>query len=253
MDKENDLENIFEYLVVEGVISNAKRTFWLSDEHIDDFIKIIQNNYLVMPLYSNDRLVKQSGAFLLPGLFGFVRERELEKSIIAKCKKDLSSEFDDTYFYIEGSDKDSILEELNWYNINESTLFPELEHQLNYIKHNNSAFTRPVGSFDMYSLERREGPQELIPVLKEELLERFNNEIRKYTNDRLGDALGEAVYNILQRNMVIDWYNRESIKSKMRMEIVSQILNKVDNARELASDIVNYIVDEYIKISGEQK
>lgn len=253
LDKENDLENILEYLVVEGVVSNEKRTFWLSDEHIDDFIKVIQNNYLVMPLYSNERLVKQSGAFLLPGLFGFVRDSELEKSIIAKCKKDLRSEFDDTYFYIEGSDKDSILEELNWYNINESTLFPELEHQLNYIKHNNSAFTRPVGSFDMYSLERREGAQELIPVFKEELLERFNNEIRNYTNDRLGDALGEAVYNILQRNMVIDWYNRESIKSKMRMEIVSQILNKVDNARELASDIVNYIVDEYIKISGEQK
>lgn len=81
-----------------------------------------------MPSYSNERLVKQSGAFLLPGLFGFTRDDELKKSVITKCKKDLRDEFNDTYFYIDGSDKEAIIKELNWYNINESTLFPELEH-----------------------------------------------------------------------------------------------------------------------------
>ena len=38
------------------------------------------------------------------------------------------------FFYISGENKAAILEELDTYNINEATLFPELEHHLSYIK-----------------------------------------------------------------------------------------------------------------------
>ena len=36
------------------------------------------------------------------------------------------------------------------YNINEATLFPELEHQLNYIRYANADFTQSVTEFSRY-------------------------------------------------------------------------------------------------------
>lgn len=249
LEKENDIESIFENLIREGIISDEKRNNWMSENHIDDFIKIIQNNYLVMPLYSNERLIKQSGAFLLPGLFGFTRDDNLKSSVITKCKKDLRDEFDETYFYIDGSDKDSILEELNWYNINESTLFPELEHQLNYIKTHNQAFTKPVTDFDKSFYIKDERLHKIIVNMPAEKEATFKENMRHFILDRLGEELGEAVFNILIDNMVIDWYKRDSAKSKLKMAVISLIKNTTDNPKETAKEIVDFVVEEYIKLS----
>lgn len=251
LEKENDIESILENLVNEGIISDEKRGVWMSEESVDDFIKLIQNNYLVMPLYSNERLVKQSGAFLLPGLFGFTRGDKLKSSVITKCKKDLRDEFDDTYFYIDGSDKDPILEELNWYNINESTLFPELEHQLNYIKQNNRTFTRPVTDFDSYFYAEGENQQKIITAVSARTEEVFNENIQQFVFDQLGDELGKKVLDMLLANMVVDWYKRDSVKSKMKMAITSLIGKSSNNPKRLAADIVNYVVEEYIKICDD--
>ena len=50
-------------------------------EEFEKFIQIIQKNYFVSPDFSNERLIKQSGAFMLPGSFfinfdiGFCKNR----------------------------------------------------------------------------------------------------------------------------------------------------------------------------------
>ena len=251
MEKENTIEEIFEYLVKEKLITDSECHWWMSEEHIDDFIKIIQENYLVMPLYSNERLIKQSGAFLLPGLFGFMRGEELLESVITKCKKDLRSEFSETYFYIDGNDKDLILEELNWYNINESTLFPELEHQLKYIKQNNCIYTKPVADFEKYSGIDTENQQKIIEGVPEKMMATYTENIKEYIFERLDCELGETVLNILLDNMVIDWYRRDNIKSKMKVEIVSKIRQSVQEPKRIAANIVKYIVDEYINMAEE--
>lgn len=59
----------------------------------------------------------------------------------------MRSEFDDNYFYVLGENKNLILKELDLLGINESTLFPELEHQLNYIKFIHQDQTHPVSDF----------------------------------------------------------------------------------------------------------
>lgn len=253
LDKESDVKSVFDYLISENIIGNEKQKYWMSEEHIEDFVDLLQRNYLVMPLYSNERLIKQSGAFLLPGLFGFVKDNDLSKSVITKCKKDLRDEFQETCFYIDGADKDSILEELNWYNINESTLFPELEHQLNYIKQNNRAFTKPVDVFEKYPFESDGEKQEILSTVSAEEMETFKEGVQQFVISKLGSDLGMDVFSVLEKNMIVDWYKRDSIKSKMRITVTSKIGKKVDNPKEMADEIVNYLVDGYMNLSGESQ
>ena len=78
---------------------------------------------------SNNRIIKQSGAFLIFGVNG-------RKSQPAKIPNDwiLNLEMKGVDFRIDNASKDTILDELNAIGINESTLFPELENQAKYLK-----------------------------------------------------------------------------------------------------------------------
>lgn len=76
---------------------------------------------------NNNRIVKQSGAFLL---YGF----DIKKSNPAKIPDSwiiIKSKLD---FIISLTDKDNILNELDTLGINEGTLFPELDNQSKYLK-----------------------------------------------------------------------------------------------------------------------
>lgn len=134
LSNDNTLESILRKLTERQAISKELEERWKSKEHYEEFINIIQNNYIVIPPYNNERLSRQCGMFLLAGCFNFVYTESISESSIEKGYKDLRDEFDRKFFYISGEKKKEILEELDTYNINEATLFPELEHQLSYIK-----------------------------------------------------------------------------------------------------------------------
>lgn len=256
-EKENTIEEILNYLVSEGIISKEKRKMWSSEEKVTEFIDIIQCNHLVMPMYSNERLTKQSGAFLLPGLFTVMVSESIEKSIIIKSKKDLKDEFDISFFYIDGEDKESILKELDLYNINESTLFPELEHQLEYIKQSNRRLTRPVDRFVKYQKLQERKIHEVVELQNLEIEEQYNLKIAEYVRKVINDVnVQDSILKILHDNMVIDWYKRENIQSKMRITVASEMTNKMtdkDKAKEIADDIVSYLVNEYFEVSKISK
>lgn len=230
---------------------------WSSEEKVTEFIDIIQCNHLVMPMYSNERLTKQSGAFLLPGLFTVMVSESIEKSIIIKSKKDLKDEFDISFFYIDGEDKESILKELDLYNINESTLFPELEHQLEYIKQSNRRLTRPVDRFVKYQKLQERKIHEVVELQNLEIEEQYNLKIAEYVRKVINDVnVQDSILKILHDNMVIDWYKRENIQSKMRITVASAMTNKMtdkDKAKEIADDIVSYLVNEYFEVSKISK
>lgn len=96
----------------------------------ESFIKLIQDTIFVMPSYSNSRLIRQSGAFLISGAINVtVDEHDLWNS-----KVDLNQEIDKKHIIIPQDSKEKLLDELDFFNINESTLFPELEHQMSHIK-----------------------------------------------------------------------------------------------------------------------
>lgn len=128
----NKIDEILDELYTQSVISEQDKTRWLSSAGYKNFVDIIKSNYIVKPAYSNDRLVRQSGMFLLAGCFA-VKGDDEKTLVVEKERKDFK-DFFDGFFYVDGESKDDFLQELDRCNINESTLFPELEHQLSYIK-----------------------------------------------------------------------------------------------------------------------
>lgn len=132
LNQMNRVDEILEELYTQSVISEQDKTRWLSYEGYEDFVDILKSNYIVRPIYSNDRLVRQSGMFLLAGCFSVQGDSE-NTFVVEKERKDFK-DFFDGFFYIDGENKYDFLQELDRCNINEATLFPELEHQLSYIK-----------------------------------------------------------------------------------------------------------------------
>lgn len=94
-------------------------------------------NIFVMPALLNNRIIKQSGAFIITGLV-----QEKAGDFVADNLNELRyrDPFDGIpVFAIDWNKKEKILDELNVCGINEATLFPELDKVAEYIK--NHAIT----------------------------------------------------------------------------------------------------------------
>ena len=250
LDRENTIKDVLDKLVKENIISDDNRKKWLKKEHIKEFIDIIQNNYLIIPTYSNERLKKQSGVLLLVSSFTVEISDVVEKGIITKSSRNLRSEFDDNYFYVLGENKNLILKELDLLGINESTLFPELEHQLNYIKFIHQDQTHPVSDFHQYE-ENYKNIIDYENVNEEILNKEFITEIEKFLSTCLDKNECESILEIVKDNLVVDWYKRENIRSKIRRSISTYCLSNVNllnkkNLEFLVDNIIN-IMNELIK------
>lgn len=210
-----------------------------------------------MPTYTNERLRKQSGVFLLTSLFSFNKEIEVEKSIISKAKGKLKEEFSEECFYISGESKETILKELDLYNINEATLFPELEHQLSYIKYANRNQVNPVTDFTKYEEDSVSAIQDIgtkQPELDKYILDNFDDKFKEVLEkDEVQDVL-----NIIEKLFTIDWYKREKILSKMKMSITEYYFTKCQSkarAKQKAEQIMillNQIVGDFIMSTNER-
>ena len=250
LDRENTIKDVLDKLVKENIISNDNRKKWLEKEHIKEFIDIIQSNYLIIPTYSNERLKKQSGVLLLVSSFTVEINDAIERGIITKSSKNLRSEFDDNYFYVLGENKNLILKELDLLGINESTLFPELEHQLSYIKFIHQDQTHPVSDFHQYE-ENYKNIIDYENVNEEILNKEFITEIEKFLSTCLDKNECKSILEIVKDNLVVDWYKRENIRSKIRRSISTYCLSSINllngkNPEFLVDNIMN-IMNELIK------
>ena len=98
------------------------------------FIQVIQSNSFVVSAHSNERLTRQSGAFIIPTAIKIIKDSGSNGSLLVrKARCDLDDAFEKNSFIIPSEKKEIIREELDFLNINEATLFPELEHQLIYL------------------------------------------------------------------------------------------------------------------------
>ena len=247
LDRENTIKDVLDKLVKENIISDDNRKRWLKKEHIKEFIDIIQSNYLIIPTYSNERLKKQSGVLLLVSSFTVEISDMVEKGIITKSSRNLRSEFDDNYFYVLGENKNLILKELGLSGINESTLFPELEHQLNYIKFIHQDQTHPVSDFHQYE-ENYKNIIDYENVNEEILNKEFITEIEKFLSTCLDKNECESILEIVKDNLVVDWYKRENIRSKIRRSISTYCLSNVNLLNEKNPE---FLVDNIINIMNE--
>ena len=256
LSKENTIIEIFEKLRQNQIIDKDTEMRWLQDEFFDEFVKIIQNNYMVIPIYTNERLRKQSGVFLLATMFSILHGSDIKDSVIIKSKRNLRSEFSEKFFYIRGENKETILKELDLYNINEATLFPELEHQLNHIRQINKECVQPVSNFVEY---------EPIYTSEPKSLDVDDAKLDDYLLSNLQDMLNEKVSNedimeikkIIESNISVDWYKRENIISKIKIGIQGYFFVKYRNKTksiEKATIIINILkeaIQNYINSNYE--
>lgn len=225
LQKKNTFEDVLHLLYVQQIIDKEQKDRWLSEEYYLEFVKILQSNYVVTPVYSNERLSKQSGMFLLASCFNIEKGNTPKKHRISKGVDDLKDEFDQQYFYISGENKESILKELDIYNINEATLFPELEHQLNYIKNKNKERAVFVSSFTKLAEEKA-------VIITNENIDSVN--IDTYT-ETVGNKIAEFIKDIdMQKKIleiainafnIVDWHKRDTILSQFRTQISKLLID----------------------------
>ena len=246
LSKENTIGTVLDKLRMDNLINEETKARWLKKEYVGEFIKIIQRNYMVVPTYTNERLQRQNGVFLLASMFSVNIGANVKDGVITKSKNNLRDEFASKYFYIKGENKESILKELDLYNINEATLFPELEHQLNYIRYANADFTQSVTEFSKYEdnhvvtksdvyIDDGELNQYVIDVLEMKLCGIVDKEDIKEIK-----RLIESIFDV-------DWYKRSSSGSRIKNSITGYYFVKNKNREESkskANEIMAVLNDE---------
>lgn len=253
LSNDNTLESILRKLTERQAISKELEERWKSKEHYEEFINIIQNNYIVTPPYNNERLSRQCGMFLLAGCFNFVYTESISESSIEKGYKDLRDEFDRKFFYISGENKKAILEELDTYNINEATLFPELEHQLSYIKNKKNAKTKASSEFikfDSNDINKQITKTDIEisgNIIKDES---FKDTVIKDLSEKYHFNMQKIWELVVEWISIIDWNRQESVISRFRVK-VQKVLLKNGFDKEHAKNESEYISDKIIKIATE--
>ncbi len=246
LSKENTIGTVLDKLRMDNLINEETKARWLKKEYVGEFIKIIQRNYMVVPTYTNERLQRQNGVFLLASMFSVNIGANVKDGVITKSKNNLRDEFASKYFYIKGENKESILKELDLYNINEATLFPELEHQLNYIRYANADFTQSVTEFSKYEdnhvvtksdvyIDDGELNQYVIDVLEMKLCGIVDKEDIK------------EIKRLIELNFDVDWYKRSSSGSRIKNSITGYYFVKNKNREESkskANEIMAVLNDE---------
>lgn len=231
LSRENTIGVILDKLKQEHIIDNKTVERWLKEDYIREFIEIVQRNYMVIPTYTNERLRRQNGVFLLASMFSVEIRTSVKDGVITKSKGNLREEFAPKYFYIRGENKEAILKELDLYNINEATLFPELEHQLNYIRYANGEYTRSVSEF--FRFEKEDKKVELdIYVDDSELNSYIVENLEKKLSGIVEKEDFETIKNIIEENMAVDWYKRNDVSSKIKMTIVGYYFVKSQDKKE---------------------
>lgn len=168
--------------------------------------------------------------------------------MIQKASGSVASEFEVNVFRIPADKKEAILEELDFYNINEGALFPELEHQMTYIKKlQSNKVTASVGHFTKVDLTVDD--DRTVPLL-EISDDEADKIVREVIKKSLNPLLFDECYTAIQDNMSIDWYRKDNVLSKMRLAIADAIqkasyggdrISAKNAAQRIVADIVTQI------------
>lgn len=142
------LKSFLEFLSVKEIITAAERHNLESDNY-ESMRHKLSASYFVLQAHNNERFIRQSGAFLVPTAIEMQGGMQQLFSLL-KIKQDQISEFK-LQFHIPAEEKERIREELDFFNINQSTLFPELEHQLAYVNQKNIKKGTGVDMLEPYS------------------------------------------------------------------------------------------------------
>lgn len=248
-DLTNDfpLRMVIQNLYEDGIINKEQKERWLDEKGILEFVNLCESVCTVLPVMNNSRLIRQSGAFLLPGRFSISsRGENIQAAILSKTECDLREEFANEFFYVEDENKDAIRVELEHCNISEANLFPELEYQLKYIRKLNESKRRTVEYFVKFQ------------TMVQEKQEQKQNEIT-YNEDIVSGVLCDTgidntvaneIVSIFNQNQEVDWFKRDSVLSRIKILICKKLIDNNynrDKAERLSSDIVKKVIEKHTK------
>lgn len=218
----------------------------LSFFKIDRFINILQSHHFVLPSYSNSRIICQSGAFLLSGAINVYEDPDdIWNSKVQKSVCSLKEAFSKEKLIIDSNAKDTILDELDFLNINEGSLFPELEHQMSHVKRiGTKSIHALIPEFIRYNIPNLEtsfdDKNNIEGNIKEQ---KIKNIVGHWISDK--DILEEIMNEIVQTTKYPDWFKKDSIKSSMQSSIKRILVKKKKrNAKDIADKIVQYLIKQ---------
>lgn len=221
----------------------------LEDNNYEKFIHAIQSNSFVVSSYSNERLTRQNGAFIIPSAVKIIGD-DLNggNCLVRKARCDLDDEFEETYFIIPAEKKESIRDELDFLNINEATLFPELEHQLVYLQNRKLPNPGEVEIYEDFSrktishTDNSSSTEESVAPHAEP-----HPDVHFVVNKYLTEVpdLAEKVALILEKGTSeIDWWLKDSAVSRINRDITRTLQAKMSmqESKILANNIVKEIL-----------
>lgn len=176
-------------------------------------IEYLQSSYFVVSSHSNERLIRQSGAFIIPTFINFSDNTNIKLSLISKSFDSINEMFSDEVITIPAKNKKAIREELDFFNINEATLFPELEHQMTYIKQRNVIDVGTVPSFVRYRNIAQSEDNDCDFNDKMPNVERIVNAVAGTLSK---DTLNTLVSNIKDLTSYVDWKQKDVVRSQIK-------------------------------------
>lgn len=243
LNESRTLEEVIHKLYEDKIIGGEQLKTWSNDKGLLEFINICQNVFTVLPIMNNDRLIRQSGAFLLPGQFNIeCRKEKIKDAVITKAEANLRSEFEKEFFYIDDEDKEKVRRELEHCNISEANLFSELEYQLNYIRNNNNQQKRAVSDFKRFEIFSNITDERLV-VSDEYNLDDIKKSI---IESGIEEKLADDLMNILKENQEVDWLKRERVLSRIRVLMCKKLIKNNYSKRD-AENIVKNLIDKIIE------
>lgn len=213
-------------------------------------LSIIQRNYFVISNLNNERLVRQSGSFLISGKYNVQLKGKIRQSIVKRAYSDVQDEFELQSFRIPAGRKSAILEELSFYNINEGTLFPELEHQMAYIKSNYANIQKPMAD----RFVKIEVPVTNIREVCDLDIsdDKVDEIIQRVLRDEINPAFFDESYIAIQENLMPDWYRKEIGLSKVRLALTDTLDNGTPIGRAMAKREAQSIVEKIVNAIAQE-
>ena len=252
IDGDMTLEKILEMLTENGIYT-ANMAKSCRDGGYKSLIDILQDNYFVVSNLNNERLIRQRGAFLLAGQYNIILDSNSRgNSVVQPARGLLRSEFAQQCFIIPADKKEEVLKELDFCNINEGSLFPELEHQMIYIKQIQANKPRPsAGLFSKVDMTNGDTDKPVFPdieISEDEIDNIIDSVLKQSINKIMFDECKMAI----KDNLSIDWYKKESVISKIRVALTDaiskyKIITRID-AKYIANNVVETIITEVKKL-----
>lgn len=236
--KSMSLEQFCKHMEEQDIVSQSEYKRLVENDY-SEIIKILQLNSFIVSANSNVRLIQQRGAFLVSPVININQISEIKTSMLSKAKMNLAKEFEGR-FVVPAKHKDDIREELDFFNVNEATLFPELEHQMRYIQ---GRIKSSVGTVDEYrQYERRINANTSVDF--EKAAPDVNGILAAVLPTAKAEDMKLLETEINMAISVIDWHRKNSVISGLRRtltKMLSDTFSAVD-----AKSKSNQIIDDLL-------